>query len=199
MKIVIFGPQGSGKGTQADILAEKLNIPHITMGELLRSEVKQDSELGKEIAGKINQGNLVPDEVSLGLLKNRLNKSDCGEGFIIDGYPRNLNQAKLLQEITQLDKALEIWISDKESISRISGRRSCPTDGSVYHLKFNPPKEAGKCDKCKSDLIIREDDKEELIKNYDIFQVKIIQLYYDDDYETYLEVKEEVITDIVTI
>ena len=165
MKIVIFGPQGSGKGTQADILAEKLNIPHITMGDLLRLEVQSGSKLGKTIEGLINEGDLVPDEITLDLLKIRLSQSDSQNGFIIDGFPRNLNQSKLLDGLTKIDKALEIWISDEESVKRITGRRSCPVCGAVYHLKFNPPKEENKCDKCDSELIIRDDDREEVIKN----------------------------------
>jgi|SRR3989338_3299486 len=165
MKIVIFGPQGSGKGTQADILAEKLNIPHITMGDLLRLEVQSGSKLGKTIEGLINEGDLVPDEITLDLLKIRLSQSDSQNGFIIDGFPRNLNQSKLLDGLTKIDKALEIWISDEESAKRITGRRSCPVCGAVYHLKFNPPKEENKCDKCDSELIIRDDDREEVIKN----------------------------------
>ena len=165
MKIVIFGPQGSGKGTQADILAEKLSIPHITMGDLLRLEVQSGSKLGKKIECFVNEGDLVPDEITLDLLRLRLDQSDSRNGFIIDGYPRNLNQAKLLEGLTKIDLALEIWISDEESVKRITGRRPCPVCGAVYHLEFNPPKQAGACDKCGGKLIIREDDREDVIKN----------------------------------
>src|SRR3989338_4193438 len=143
MKIVIFGPQGSGKGTQADILAEKLNIPHITMGDLLRLEVQSGSKLGKKLEGLINEGDLVPDEITLDLLKIRLSQSDSQNGFIIDGFPRNLNQSKLLDGLSKIHKAFEIWISYEESAKRITGRRSCPVCGAVYHLEFNPPKQAG--------------------------------------------------------
>src|SRR3989338_1728513 len=165
MKIVIFGPQGSGKGTQADILAEKLNIPHITMGDLLRLEVQSGSKLGKKLEGLINEGDLVPDEITLDLLKIRLSQSDSQNGFIIDGFPRNLNQSKLLDGLTKIDLALEIWISDEESVKRITGRRSCPVCGAVYHLEFTPHKRGGECDKCGGKMIIREDDREEVIKN----------------------------------
>jgi len=164
MNIIIFGPQGSGKGTQADILAERLNIPHITMGDLLRIEAKSDSALGQKIKELINQGFLVPDEVTLELLKNRLAKLDCENGFILDGYPRNLQQAQDLAENATVDLAMEIFITDAETLRRLSGRRNCAKCGSVFHLDFNPPKLDNVCDKCGSILIIREDDKEEVIK-----------------------------------
>ena len=164
MNLIIFGPQGSGKGTQADALSEKLNIPHITMGDLLRVEAKSGSELGQKINLIINEGKLVPDETVFNLIKDRLSMLDCESGYILDGFPRNLKQAKLLDGITKIERALEIWISDEESIKRISGRQTCSKCGAVYHLEFNPPQNKGKCDKCQIDLIIREDDKEEVIK-----------------------------------
>lgn len=165
MKIVIFGPQGSGKGTQAEALAKRLKVPQITMGDLLRDEISRKSVVGKKIKDTINHGKLVPDEVSTQILKQRLSQSDCQNGFVLDGYPRNLNQAKLLAEITPVDKALEIWISDEEAIKRISGRRSCPKCGAVYHLQSNPPKIDEICDQCQTKLIVRDDDQEEIIKN----------------------------------
>lgn len=164
MNIIIFGPQGSGKGTQADILGEKLNIPHITSGGLLRAEAGSESVLGEKIKTIINQGVLVPDEITLELLKNRLDKPDCENGFILDGYPRNLIQTKDLEEIATVDLAMEIYITDAETLRRLSGRRSCSACGAVYHLDFNPPAKAEVCDKCGSVLTIREDDKEEVIK-----------------------------------
>jgi len=164
MKIVIFGPQGSGKGTQADIIAERLNICHITMGDLLRSEAKSGSELGQKINLLINEGQLVSDDIVFNLLQDRVTMSDCGLGFILDGFPRTLAQAELLDKIIQIDMALEIWISDEESVRRITDRRSCSSCGAVYHLIYNPPKVEGECDKCQSLLVIREDDKEGVIK-----------------------------------
>lgn len=164
MKIIIFGPQGSGKGTQADILAERLSICHITMGDLLRAEAKSGSDLGQKINGIINNGQLVPDEIVFALLEERINMSDCGLGYILDGFPRSLEQAKLLENMVKADAALEIWISDGESVRRISGRRSCPECGAVYHLEYHAPKNLGRCDKCQAGLIIRDDDKKEVIK-----------------------------------
>lgn len=164
MNLIIFGPQGSGKGTQADVLSEELNIPHITMGDLLRVEAKSGSELGQKINSIINEGKLVPDEIVFDLVKDRLSMPDCEPGYILDGFPRNLEQAKLLDSIKKVERALEIWISDEESVRRISGRRSCPNCGGVYHLQFNPPQKQNRCDKCQSELIIRDDDKEGVIK-----------------------------------
>ncbi len=163
MNIIIFGPQGSGKGTQADILGEKLNIPHITMGGLLRAEAGSDSVLGEKIKTIINQGILVPNEVTLELLKQRLDKPDCEGGFILDGYPRNLIQARDLEQVTAVDLAMEIFITDEEAIKRTEGRRNCAKCGAVYHLAFNPPKVENICDKCGERLTIRDDDKDEVL------------------------------------
>jgi adenylate kinase len=164
MKIIIFGPQASGKGTQAQVISEKYIVPQITMGDLFRNEISQKSAIGQKIEGLINQGKLVEDELTFNVLKNRLRQADCQNGFILDGFPRNINQAKALDQIIKIDVALEIWISDQESIKRIGGRRSCPKCGTVYHLITNPAKVAEVCDKCQSQLIIREDDKIEVIK-----------------------------------
>ncbi|MCX6785304.1 MAG: nucleoside monophosphate kinase [Candidatus Komeilibacteria bacterium] len=183
MKIIIFGPQGSGKGTQADILAERLNICHITMGDLLRTEAKSGSELGQKINGFINDGQLVPDEIVLTLLKERVIMSDCGLGYILDGFPRNLDQIKLIGDVIKAEVALEIWISDEEAIRRIIDRRSCPKCGAVYHLKYHAPKTLGRCDKCQSELMIRDDDKEEVIKkrlNVYHQQTEPLIKYYQD-------------------
>jgi adenylate kinase len=164
MKLIIFGPQGCGKGTQAEKLAARLGICHITMGDILREEVKSQSELGKKIESIINQGNLVPDDLALDLLTKKLSGADCSKGFVLDGYPRNIAQAKFLDEIVKLDYALEINLPDEESIQRISGRRTCSNCGYVYHLKYNPPKNEEVCDKDGSKLIIRNDDQPEVIK-----------------------------------
>ena len=185
MKIVIFGPQGSGKGTQADIIAERLNICHITMGDLLRAEAKSGSELGQKINSLINEGQLVSDEIVFNLFQDRVAMSDCGLGFILDGFPRTLEQAQLLDKIITIDAALEIWISDEESIRRITDRRSCSSCGTVYHLIYNPPVLEGKCDKCQSALVIREDDKAGVIKKrlevYHQQTEPLIKYYQDKD------------------
>ena len=164
MKLIIFGPQGCGKGTQAEKLAARLGICHITMGDILREEVKSQSALGKKIGSVINQGNLVPDDSALDLLTKKLSGADCSKGFILDGYPRNVSQAKFLDEIVKLDYVLEISIPDEESIQRISGRRTCSQCGYVYHLKYNPPRNEKICDHDGAALIIRDDDQPVVIK-----------------------------------
>lgn len=164
MNIVIFGPQGSGKGTQADILAERLNIPHITTGGLLRSESAKETELGNEIKDIMDAGNLAPDNMMLEILKNRLEQPDAETGFILDGYPRNLNQAGDLEQCQTIDVAMEICISDEEALRRTGGRLTCEACGAVFNLLSNPPKTEGVCDRCGGRLKARDDDKEAVIK-----------------------------------
>ena len=164
MNIIIFGPQGSGKGTQAEVLSEKLNIPHISTGDIFRENIKNQTELGQKAKQYIDQGQLVPDDIVIDMIKDRLSQTDAKQGFVLDGYPRTIPQAEALDQIIKVDQVLEVWISDEESIMRLGGRRSCPKDGNIYHLKFNPPKEDGICDKCGGQLTIREDDTEKLIK-----------------------------------
>ena len=161
MKIIFIGPQGSGKGTQAKILSEKLNIPHISTGDLFRA---LDGELKQEVDTIINQGNLVPDELTIKILKERLEKPDAQQGFILDGFPRNLNQAKLLETITQTDKIIEITLHDEEAIKRISGRINCKECGAIFNKFTNPPKQENTCDNCQGELTQRADDTEEAVK-----------------------------------
>ncbi|MFH1427988.1 MAG: nucleoside monophosphate kinase, partial [Patescibacteria group bacterium] len=139
MNIIILGPQGSGKGTQADIISKKYNIPHISSGDIFRDEIEKNTNLGKTIKRLINQGNLVPDDLTAEIIKNKLSKSNLENGVIFDGFPRNLHQAEFLDEILKINLVFEVWINDKESIKRISGRRSCPKCAKVFHLKYNPP------------------------------------------------------------
>ncbi len=163
MNILFIGPQGSGKGTQAELLSKKLSIPYISTGNIFRENIVNETELGKMAKKFIDEGKLVPDEVTNNIVKDRLAKEDVKSGFIFDGYPRNLFQADFFDNIAKLDKVFEIYVSDKESIRRLADRRSCKC-GAVYHLKYNPPKVPNKCDKCGGELFIREDDKEEKIK-----------------------------------
>ncbi|MFH1192439.1 MAG: adenylate kinase [bacterium] len=163
MNILFIGPQGSGKGTQVEMLSKKLNIPYISTGNIFRENIVNETELGKMAKKFINEGELVPDEVTNNIVEDRLSKDDVKNGFIFDGYPRNLLQADFLDNVAKLDKVFEIYISDKESIRRLADRRSCKC-GAVYHLKYNPPVKPGLCDKCGEKLFIREDDKEEKIK-----------------------------------
>ncbi|MFH1029905.1 MAG: adenylate kinase [bacterium] len=164
MRILFIGPQGSGKGTQAEMLGKKLKIPYISTGNIFRENLAKGTELGRLAKKYMNEGKLVPDNVTNELVKDRLSWDDAKNGFILDGYPRNITQANFLTWIASLDKVFEVYISDKESLSRLSGRRSCRECGAIYHLTFNPPAKDGSCVKCGGKLYIREDDKAEKIK-----------------------------------
>ena len=164
MNIILFGPQGSGKGTQAELSSKKYSIPHISTGDIFRDNIKNKTELGQKVEKIINSGALVPDEVTNEIVKDRLSKIDCQNGFILDGFPRNLSQARFLNGFVEIDLALEIWISDEEAIKRIGLRRTCPKCGAVYHLTHIIPKNEGLCDVCNEKLIKRDDDKEDAIK-----------------------------------
>lgn len=159
----MLGPQGSGKGTQSEMLSLKLKIPKIATGDIFREEIIRQSELGLKAKGFINSGKLVPSELTNEMVLKRLSLPDVQKSFILDGFPRNLIQAEALEKKIELTHVLEIWISDKEAIHRLSGRRSCVC-GKVYHLVFKPPKHDEFCDECKRKLFIRDDDKPESIK-----------------------------------
>ncbi|MFA6525575.1 MAG: adenylate kinase [Patescibacteria group bacterium] len=162
-KVVVFGPQGSGKGTQAEIIADDLRLPWISTGNIYRQHIQRQTELGKIAAQYSKEGKLVPDDITNKLVAERLMELDARAGFVFDGYPRNIVQAKYLNEIAKIDVALEIAISDEEAVRRITGRRICSC-GMTYHVKYNPPKKEGICDKCGRKLIHREDDTEPVIK-----------------------------------
>jgi len=162
MRLLFIGPQGSGKGTQAKIIAEKLNLCHISTGDLLR---EAEGELRKKIDSYIIGGNLVPDELIIKLLKERIERDDCEKGFILDGFPRKMSQAEALDKISEIDKVIEIFISDDESVKRISGRRNCKKCGAIYNVNTSPqPKEQEKCDKCGEELFQRADDNEDALR-----------------------------------
>lgn len=168
--LVLLGPPGAGKGTQAKMLSEKFAIPHISTGDILREAVRKESPLGKEVKDVMERGELVSDDLLEKIIEERLSQKDCSDGFLLDGYPRNLNQAETLERILEkkniLDKlvSLNIEVPDGEIVRRLSQRRSCPQCGMVYNLLTNPPKSDLKCDGCKTTLIQREDDREETIK-----------------------------------
>lgn len=170
-KIIFIGPQGSGKGTQAKILSEKLGIPHISTGDMLRGA---QGELKQQIDEVINKGHLVSDDLMLKILKQRIQMSDCKKGFILDGFPRNLPQVKLLEKITTIDKVIEITLSDNEAVTRISGRLTCEKCKAGYNELTAPkPKKPGVCDICQGKLIRRADDTEEAVK-------KRLQIYHKE-------------------
>ena len=169
MNIVLFGPPGSGKGTQAKLLAERYGVPHISTGDILRGNLNNETKLGLEAKTYMDKGELVPDDVLIGLIKDRLSESDCASGFLLDGYPRTLPQAETLSKILSelgknLDVVLNIDVPDDELLKRLAGRRMCVC-GASYHILFNKPKQEGICDLCGSKLYQRDDDKEEAILN----------------------------------
>lgn len=166
MKIILLGPPGAGKGTQAEILSQKLNLNTISTGVMLRTAIREKTELGEIAAKYINDGKLVPDDVVVGIVKERLSQPDCENGFILDGFPRTTEQAEALAEAgVQIDKVLSLEVSDETIVERLSGRRECSECGTPYHIKFNPSAKGDKCEKCGGELICRKDDNVDTVKN----------------------------------
>ncbi len=165
MKAVFLGPPGAGKGTVASKAKEYFKVPHISTGDLFRNNIKNETELGKEVKSILASGGLVPDSITIEMVKQRIAESDCANGFILDGFPRTIPQADALAEMTDLDCVLNLVISNEEVVERLSGRRMCPSTGRIYHILFNPPKVAGIDDETGEALIQRDDDKEDAIKH----------------------------------
>jgi adenylate kinase len=170
MKIIMLGAPGAGKGTQAQMIAEQYHIPHISTGDIFRANIKNGTELGKKAKAFMDKGQLVPDELTVQLLLDRVAQDDCKDGYVLDGFPRTIPQADVLdQELTKLgdkvDYAINVDVPDENIIHRMSGRRACLKCGATYHIEHIPPKKEGICDKCGSELVQREDDKPETVKN----------------------------------
>lgn len=165
MKLVILGAPGAGKGTQAGLLADRLGIPTISTGNLLRAAMQQGTELGKQVKEAMDAGKLVSDELIIQLVKERLGQEDCKNGYLLDGFPRTLAQAKALSGFAKIDGALSIEVSDSEIEHRMEGRRICSQCQSTYHVEDNPPKVEGICDKCGGQLVIRKDDTHDVVEN----------------------------------
>lgn len=168
MKIILLGPPGAGKGTQAANIVETYGVPHISTGDIFRKNIKEGTELGKKAQEYINQGKLVPDELTCGLVASRISEDDCKDGFMLDGFPRNIFQAEYLNKyLTEnnvaLDKVINIEVDSELLIERACGRRICKNCGATYHIKFNPSKKDGICDVCQSALTQRPDDNEETV------------------------------------
>lgn len=171
MKLIFVGPQGCGKGTQAKIVSERLDVCHISTGDLLRAT---EGDLRAGVKLYTDEGNLVPDELIVRILKERVNEPDCEKGFILDGFPRNVAQAKELDKIMDVDKVIEIKISDDESVRRIGGRKNCGECGAIWNVNTSPkPAMDDKCDKCGAELIQRVDDNEESLR-------KRLEIYHRD-------------------
>ena len=166
MNIIFFGAPGAGKGTQAEIVSKKLDIPTISTGNIIREAIKNGTEMGLSAKSYIDAGKLVPDEVVIGIIKDRLDMDDCKNGFILDGFPRTIPQAKALDEMgVKIDVVLNIEVSDEDIVKRKSGRRTCPKCGSTYHIEFNPTKTEGVCDNCGTELTVRKDDHPDVVKS----------------------------------
>ncbi|MCB2295108.1 adenylate kinase [Clostridium algoriphilum] len=188
MRIILLGPPGAGKGTQAKSISNKFFIPHISTGDIFRKNITEKTPLGIEAKKHIDKGHLVPDKLTIDIIKDRLNNEDCKNGFLLDGYPRTVNQGEALKTLldeqgSSLDIALLIKVPREFILSRMTGRRVCLTCGASYHVTFNPPKAAGKCNVCGCDLVQRADDTEDTVnERIDIYEAQTQPLikYYDD-------------------
>ncbi|WP_129840986.1 adenylate kinase [Streptomyces sp. RFCAC02] len=170
MRIVLVGPPGAGKGTQAALLAERLSIPHISTGDLFRANIRQGTELGRRVKSILNEGGLVPDEITLAMAADRMAQPDAEDGFLLDGFPRNIVQAKALDDVLgeagqRLDAVLDLEVPEDEVVKRIAGRRTCRNDSShTFHVEYKRPKQEGVCDVCGGELYQREDDREDTVR-----------------------------------
>ena len=170
MKIIMLGAPGAGKGTQAKKIAAKYEIPHISTGDIFRANIKEGTELGKKAKTYMDQGLLVPDELVVDLVVDRVNQEDCKNGYVLDGFPRTIPQAEALDKALAannetVDYAINVEVPDENIINRMSGRRACVNCGATYHIVHNPPKVENECDTCNGELILRDDDKPETVKN----------------------------------
>ncbi|OXZ31723.1 adenylate kinase [Finegoldia magna] len=190
MRLILLGPPGAGKGTQAKRVIEEFDIPHISTGDIFRKNIKEKTELGQKVEGLLAQGKLVPDELTIEIVWDRLDQEDCKNGFLLDGFPRTIPQAEALDEGLakrglKLDRVLNIDVDKDSLVKRLSGRRVCPSCGASYHIDNNPTKVEGICDACQTPVIQREDDKEETvldrIKVYDSQTKPLVDFYNKQD------------------
>lgn len=177
MKIIMLGAPGAGKGTQAKKIAEKYGIPHISTGDIFRANIKGGTELGMKAKSYMDQGQLVPDDVTIGMLLDRISEADCAGGYVLDGFPRTIPQAESLTKALQergekMDYAVNVDVPDQAIVNRMSGRRACLACGATYHIVYNAPKKDGVCDSCGESLVLRDDDKPETVQ-------KRLTVYHD--------------------
>ncbi len=170
MKIIMLGAPGAGKGTQAKMIAEKYGVPHISTGDIFRANIKNGTELGMEAKKYMDQGLLVPDELTVKILLDRVANEDCRNGYVLDGFPRTIPQAEVLDKALtelgdQIDYAINVDVPDESIVKRMGGRRACLSCGATYHIEHVPPKKEGICDTCGQELVLRDDDKPETVKN----------------------------------
>ncbi len=177
MKIIMLGAPGAGKGTQAKKIAEKYGIPHVSTGDIFRANIKGGTELGKKAKAYMDQGQLVPDDVTIGMLLDRISEADCARGYVLDGFPRTIPQAESLTKALgergeKMDHAIDVDVPDEAIVERMSGRRACLKCGATYHIVYNAPQKEGICDACGDALVLREDDKPETVQ-------KRLAVYHD--------------------
>lgn len=170
MKIIMLGAPGAGKGTQAKMIADKYGVPHVSTGDIFRANIKNGTELGMEAKKYMDQGLLVPDELTVKILLDRVSQPDCKNGYVLDGFPRTIPQAEVLDKALaelgeSIDYAIDVDVPDENIVKRMSGRRACVSCVATYHVVHVPPKKEGICDRCGSELILRDDDKPETVKN----------------------------------
>jgi adenylate kinase len=170
MNIVLMGAPGAGKGTQADLMEQRLHVPHVASGDLFRTNIRNGTELGKRVKAILDSGDLVPDSITIDMIRQRMTNPDCANGIILDGFPRTIPQADALDALfaerhDKLDRVLYVKVSDDKLMERLSGRWSCPICQTAYHIKYNPPKMSGRCDKEGGELIQRPDDRSEVVAN----------------------------------
>ena len=170
MKIIMLGAPGAGKGTQAKMIADKYGVPHVSTGDIFRANIKNGTELGMEAKKYMDQGLLVPDELTVKILLDRVSQPDCKNGYVLDGFPRTIPQAEVLDKALaelgeSIDYAIDVDVPDENIVKRMSGRRACVSCGATYHVVHVPPKKEGICDRCGSELILRDDDKPDTVKN----------------------------------
>ena len=199
MKLILLGAPGAGKGTQAEVICNHLSVPTISTGNIIRAALKAETEMGLKAKEFINNGQLVPDEVVIGIIKERLAEDDCKNGFILDGFPRTIPQAEALDEMgIEIDKVIDIEVADEKIVERMSGRRVCPACGNSYHLLYKKPEKDGICNACGAELIIRADDHPDTVKErLDIYhsQTEPLKEFYGKKNKLFIVEGQEEVAD----